>query len=400
LGAGGLKMKTLTFYVKELADMYAMKTLHDYLQQKELPFQYEFMGRVPKHQEIFGMPIHPVQHDIENLVTVYSDVGGGSIGLNNLEIDISILKNAVQPITQREREALRQKYGISSERPVLVISYATGIESEMELIRACKDFATTIVMTDLFPFMNITDIPEFEGNPYVKCVTKLGVLRDYYALADAAVNSNNLSHNFAELHNFVEATAGGPLFMVPSSRSQQYGYPQLVNRGVIRECQNSQMVISEVTQYLRTHRNHNRARNARARHLIETREMYLPVLEQYLLHTFMDGPKPESDLVERTKTIERRGKVERRGLRISHPQTDWRCDPLCLPVSPNVSLFETLIHNIILTKDNLVHAVTELVNPSQKDTVTMGPQSVDVLGDYPLHDAGVSNYALLDFHYQ
>ncbi len=308
----------ITLTTRELADTYALRTLYDCLKEEEfdadLFFREQDLG--PRCREIItGCPIIDpyCPRNIHANICVYSDLSRTARrGNTNLEIDISILKNCAKPTTPEEKEQLRKKYDVPSDKPVLVIGYASSGLSVDTLIEALA--AHTHIYT--IGSLSRTTLPRLPEDAHVECVTRVGVLKDYYALADVAVNAENLFANGNQLHNFIEATAGGPLFMIPlMAPPQQYGYKELVQKKVIRESQTLEKLIQKIKQYISSP-NPEKYQRTRNNHLQETRHTYIPLIIEYL--DYLLGRRhfpPRSHLhVEKGSTT----------LRITHPDTDWR----------------------------------------------------------------------------
>jgi len=154
-----------------------------------------------------------------------------------------------------------------------------------------------------------------EAKSKVHIIDKYGVLKDYYAMANVAINAHNLQYT-PSLHNFVEATEGGPLFMVPSTKTAQYGYKQLVNAGAIVECKDLDDLVRKVEGFLRNFEDNTTVIEARARHLNLSRENYLPVILAKIMELIgEDIIPPESDLI----ITQFGGRV-----RLMHPESSWR----------------------------------------------------------------------------
>lgn len=309
--------KNLLLHVRELADLYALKTLYDYLAQKRaegsLDAKVFFGGSIYSERSREVLQNAPTRDQFQNssidaVVSFYSDIGGGG----DLEIDISILKNSVAPMSNGEKAELKQKYGVKSKEPVLVIGYASPSPDVVEVVEAASKHAT-VYLVGYGKKEDYHLSPEAKAKVHV--VDKHGVLKDYYAMADVAINANNLRHLSAPLHNFVEATEGGRLFMIPSSNLAQYGYRQLVNAGVIVECTDLDDLVGKVEDSLRNFNGNSRVVEARARHLMQTRDTYLPVILAKIMQLAgEDTPVPDSDL-----DITQNGKR----VKIMHPDSNW-----------------------------------------------------------------------------
>ncbi len=317
-----VRTKNVLLHVKELADLYALKSLYDFLAHQVLSDRLNvnlfFGGSIYSERSREVLTSSPTQEQfrsasIDAVVGCYSDLGREG----DLAIDISVLKNSVVPLTDKEKMKLRAKYEIPTDRPVLVIGYADTSSDVARIAEAASKLATVY----LVGYGEKDDLKlSKEAKKRVHLITKHGILKDYYALADAAVNGRNISYSAAPLHNFVEATEGGPLFMVPSSNTAQYGYRQLVDAGVIVEGKDSNDLISKLTAYLQnfdgsTSMAKARAAKARARHLKHTRETYFPaILAQLRKILGEEAEIPESDILVTDVP---------NGVRMMHPDSAW-----------------------------------------------------------------------------
>ncbi|RMF54925.1 hypothetical protein D6745_03740 [Candidatus Woesearchaeota archaeon] len=309
------RTKNVLFQVRELADLYALKTLYDFLSE-HLPenglnanlFFGGFINTERAREVLASSPTAEQLNSIDAVVGCYSDIGD----CGDLSIDISILKNSVAPLTDEEKTELRKKYDIPSDRPVLVIGYADFSRELARIVEEASKFANVYLV-------GCVDVESLglskKAKRRVRSVQKHGVLKDYYAVADATINAHNISPSSAPLHNFVEATEGGPLFMVPPSDTAQYGYRQLVSAGAIIECDDLDDLIGRVLAHLQHFSGNDYVLEKRAQHLRRTRETYLPVVVAQLRRMLgEDAEVPESDL-----KIVNRG----RGVRLMHPDTQW-----------------------------------------------------------------------------
>jgi len=314
------------FQPHELADVYALNTLYDYLISDET---YNISFRTT-HDPNQDKRIHPGakiqdRYHLKNGVSMFSDISGLCFADRSLKVDISILKNCVKPKTKEEKAAIRDKYRIPQGKPIVVMSYSEAFGMEYALAHTLKGLATLVVVSkgesneDVF----FQADPNKHLTPLSSCgvmhLGQQGILKEVYATADAAVNCQNLSaENESLLHNFVEATEGGPLFMVRPKRTRQFGYAELTESGVIRSARNYSDMVDELMYFLRNFNGTHEHNEHRAAHLEATREKYLPVIFQYMRHLFSGGAEPETDLIA-TKT---RG-YGRPRIDLKHPSTDW-----------------------------------------------------------------------------
>jgi hypothetical protein len=308
----------------ELADSYALITLYDYIKESTAA-QFAF----PPIQEndrcknaLAGVPRWELNHreaqSLDLIISTVSDVKrGGTKAKTNVDVDIAILKNCVLPMPEKEKAALREKYGIGNERPIVVVGYADSSREVETLVKKLSRHA------DLY-LVGPTSLSVIgaEHNDSVHAVRTWGVLKDYYAIADLAINAHNLEKNQKPMHNFVEATEGGPLLMVPPENTMQYGYHTLVDTKAIVECKNLADIISRAKRMLKEFQGNEAHNAARTAHLMRTRENYLPVIEAYIRQALgEDIAVPQSDLdVVKSYTGTR--------VRIMHPETDWDIEPL------------------------------------------------------------------------
>ncbi len=335
---------------KELADTYGLKTLYDYLRASNPSWQlffwnYDTYGRSSK---IFEGVETKSDDDasIDTVVTCFSDIPNKPVSKPNVVIDLSILKNCVVPLSIEERLALKQKYGVPDNKPVVVVSYAHETPEVTYLVEKLRDCVELYVVG--------TFSEEFTKNmaqfPQVHLVAERGILKDYYAMADAAINAVNLRADSSPLHNFVEATEGGPLFMVPARGYPQYGYRQLVERGVIRECQDFMDIAAQVKEYLENFSGNEGHRAKRAEHLAASRTKYLPVIAAAL--EYLLGKReslPESG--EQELGI----KVKDNFIVISHPETNWG----------NGAIFEIQKNSLIMLPEKYMKSSLESLIPPQ-----------------------------------
>jgi hypothetical protein len=310
------------------ADVYAFATLCKYLLEnnfkEEITVVYNnqeqastFSRRVGKSSiRFFHILDYSKYQDTDIYLGGYSDVIGS--GLSNLHIDLSILKNCVKPLNEDERKQLRERYEIPLEEKILVIgcpSYSSqkGLGNDIvKLAKSCSDAEVYLVGT--------SELGRLEELAPLRRIETRGVLRDYYAMADAALINCNLRKGGNYLHNFIEATEGGPLFLVKPSNTAQYGYKELVEQGVIRELENSNCIIHNVNEYLNSPRGEE-IRESRRQHLELSRRKYLKDLHSLMNKILGKEHAPfESDL---ELEFHRRHYDQFDILRVIHPETSW-----------------------------------------------------------------------------
>ena len=311
--------RTVLLESDELADAYALKTVYDYLKfnrfeernNVEIAFTQnssEFSKTALKDCEFYERDIS--SDDL--LIRPCSDISKSSIDYClDLKIDVSILKNCAMFLSSEEKLRLRWKYKLETEKPVLVVGYAdVNAENVKKLVREVRDLSDVHLLFSNNPF-------KLAGSHSIK---KYGVLKEYYAMADASVNAANLVMNQDVMHNFIEATEGGPLFMVPPTKEyrRQFGYKQLSKNKVIRNCRSFDDLLNKLTVYLdrpleeilEEKREHL---GKRANYLMRMRRKYLPELESMI----------EKILNEKAKTLKSGLIIENNQYLLRHPETDW-----------------------------------------------------------------------------
>lgn len=330
----------ITLCLKDsLADVYSFATLYNYFVEHDFPAEFQIAYVDNRDCEVFeslleksvelkvvsGMNCSETVQDTSNLVlSAYSDVSG-RLQDKNLQIDLSILKNCVKPLTEDKRKQLRQRYEIPEGKQILVVGCPAydyhGDLSLREIVPKLYDDAL-IYMVGSINTEVLSDLVKEKA----KIIEKYGVLRDYYSLADLAIINSNISSgtDTRHLHNFVEACEGGPLFLVKAHNDSQYGYRQLVNRGVLREAANRDDLISKVKEYLKSPFREEIVEQ-RKQHLEQSRELYLKDLMKLVKKLLrISNEEFESDLqyVE-TGYQNPEGKQVLVGLRVIHPETFW-----------------------------------------------------------------------------
>lgn len=307
---------TISLAPRELADLYALHTFYKWLVEQDsgtdigLDPRVSFVGDSDKTaRQIPSL----LSDSIDLVVTTVSDLSCyAPKGEFHLGIDISILKNAVVPQTAEQKAELRKQYGIDPKKPLLVVGYDGSTKAVDILVEQLHRDCEIILVGSL----NLEDHTSETTQKNATLVSKYGVLRDFYAMADIAVNAANLFPSKDSLHNFIEATEGGPLFMVPSIDTAQYGYRQLTARGVIRECKDFEDLIKQVRQYAKKFTGDDQDHRAkRAEHLWRTREHYLPLINGYIQG--MLGR--EGNFVASNLVVEEKG----RSVIVMHPETRW-----------------------------------------------------------------------------
>ncbi len=282
----------------ELADAYALKTLYDYLVANGVDTAFS----VTNFSFLKGLP----QCDVVNYLNLgtLSDVSEQRCGVS---IDISVLKNCVMPMTKEQKDELKRQYGLDSGKPVLVVGFARPCSALADLVDAALPHAEIVLVGE-----------DFRAPRRVRVVSERGVLKNYYAAADAAVCADNLEHSSGRLHNFVEATEGGPLFMVEPGNKAQYGYRQLAEAGVIRESSCTEALLRRLTAYLKAPVDNSEHERKRREHLMATRAKYLPAILG-LIRNLMQG-KTSKKCADLRVIVKSDDPVS---MRLLHPDSDW-----------------------------------------------------------------------------
>lgn len=354
--------RNILLRVRELSELYALKTVYDYIAQKtesSLNGRVFFCGSIDSERSREVLQNAPARRRLElpsldAVVSCYSDIGGGG----DLEIDSSILKNCVAPMSDSDKVDLKKKYGVELSGPVLVIGYASPSPDVIKVVQAASKHATVYLVGD-------GKQENYHLNPEAKArvhtIEKHGVLKDYYAMADVAINAHNLRHTSAPLHNFVEATEGGCLLMVPSSNTAQYGYKQLVTAGVIVECADLDDLAARAEYSLRNFDRDSNTRivEARARHLTQSRDRYLPVIFSKIMGLIEEDIRIlDSEDLEIT--------LEEGRMRIMHPDSNWgQCySPFAINLDRSKEHF-ALLHNILESYDSGIFESSKYLFPTE-----------------------------------
>ena len=332
-----MKRPKVCFAVRDgLAGLYTNKTLYDFLVTRtDFPVDIGFCKThyrevEPIFERLFPLAkIHdPAIHDrvkdkTRLILTGYSDIAGQTPFGRFVAVDMAVLKSCAPPITKEKRAQLKRTYHVEEERPILVVGFpglATGISGQSpvldELVENLSNDAQIYFVGTLYSGS------EHYSRLGVKVIDCIGILKDYYAMADLAFIKNNLGPFEAHMHNFVEATEGGPLFVVPGITTQ-YGYKQLVERRVIREARDLQDLIAQAKVYLRNPKREE-VRQARAEHIRETREVYLTDLLRFFKKILgLSEEPPTSDLMAQTIFIDNERGITEPFARVFHPETQW-----------------------------------------------------------------------------
>lgn len=314
--------------INELADVYALKTFYDYLVENRFAANLNFhniFGNIVYEKLLQDYLRHEHQYkanlaDADLRIAGYSDIL--SYFTQNIEIDLSLLKNCTLPVTLRKKNELRKKYNIDSKKPVIVIGCACKRNFDKDLEKVVSELhnKACIYLVGSVEQYNVNFLHALKIKN-VNVINEFGVLKEYYSLADIAMMADNLNQQYDPLHNFVEATEGGPLFLVTPANKRQYGYRQLVDSGVINESCSTDELVKKVKKYLKS-LNHNKLlQRKRKQHIEQTRAKYLPELLRFLNNALgISQQRLVSDLLVYTDIDE----CKKLRVKIVHPDTCWR----------------------------------------------------------------------------
>ena len=308
----------IVFNVGELADLYALRTLYKYLSKKDKThnFEFSFSGNVENQRgrQIIGESNFQYKKFLKPdiVVSTYSDMGGRTFGDKRFEIDISILKNCAKPVTIEKKEEILKKYNLKKDKPLLVIGFS-NTTSNLERVISGLYNSTNIVLVGNLTYNECGLDKKIKDKLIYE--TRHGVLNDYYAVADFAINANNLEVHNRQLHNFIEETEGGPLFLVPPTKTMQYGYDTLVNMGVIIECCDDKDIVKKIKKYV--DKDFSKIKYERQIHISKTRKTYLPWLRSKMIESM------ENKLDYKTQNPGLAVAVQHNLVRVTHPKTVW-----------------------------------------------------------------------------
>jgi hypothetical protein len=316
-------MKKIVFEAGELADAYCLRTLYDALRErnfeerKDVKIYFRVSALNPFSSILKDGPIDESSCELGTslYVQTYCDFKYKEHDSKNLSIDIAVLKNCALPMSCEEKEKVREILGIETERPVVVISYSKcNLDLVYSFVNSTQEFSE-IYLIDGHHY----NLPKSKN---IHVVNLWGIMKAYYAVADVSVNAKNLVKNDYFLHNFVEATEGGPLFMVPPEEKyqRQYGYKELSELEVIKNCESPEDLTAKVSKYLQRPIEQIREENEahcgkRAEHILQTREKYLPIIESEIERMLAGEHSSSRELIV---------KNEGNGRILQHPDSWWK----------------------------------------------------------------------------
>jgi hypothetical protein len=310
-----------------LADVYAFSTLYNYLIengfQADISISCDMEKKIRKYfksdEDIFATD---AEYDLE--LRSYSDLPL-SLRYGEVGIDLSILKNCVKPMSEDERKELRKRYKIPLNEKVLVLGFPGLSPHNYEVIEKISKELCSLAKIYFVGFARAGSFSSTIQDS-TKILHSHGILKDYYAMADLSLISRNLGGEYASntLHNFIEATAGGPLFLVKPSNTAQYGYRRLKRSGVIKEAENTEDLVAKVKRYLENSEG-EKIRKKRRKHLEFSRAKYLPDLMRLINKLLRISDEPlQSDLQFMTDFyFKENGLISLKRFKVIHPQTKW-----------------------------------------------------------------------------
>lgn len=314
-------------YARELADLYGLLTLHDYLAPREPDIDFVFRADLgfPRYRELLhDRPSIDRYADFNErgsllpapkiTITPYSDLVPRLDNTLRFYFDIAILKNAVMPPTPDAKKLLRERHGIASKKPVLLFARPEQEEAlASKLAKALRGEAMMIMYGDA------DYSPPRDVKRNCDIIYGHGLLSEMYALADAAIDCHMLAPMGVPLHNFVEATAGGPLFAIaPKHGGGQYGYRELIAARAIREFNDLQSLVRGLHAYLNDPSDAPKIAARRSAHLDRTRDQYLPVAHAVMRNLLGRKTKvPASDLEAGVCSLSPT-------ITVLHPESAWR----------------------------------------------------------------------------
>ncbi|MBT6690153.1 hypothetical protein HN903_03700 [archaeon] len=289
-------MKKVLLHTRELSDVYALKTLEDYLVENTRDMEFCFNGGTiggAREREVIGKsPFAKIEEKRDLGIFTLSDlsVPYDLKKTNSLGIDTALLKNFTQPLSLTEKRKLRVKYDLESDLPIITIGYASYDE---ELL---KKFVTSFYKrSKIILVASYMDTGNFSktARRSLRIVKREGVLRDYFSMADINLSGYHFGRNAATLNNFVESSEGGPFFIFDPANKGQYGYKELVASNNIREHDSFDSIMERVSDYIKNldYETAVKHKQTYARHIYRTRQEYLPQIADSII-ALAHGKKP------------------------------------------------------------------------------------------------------------
>ncbi|MBU1974805.1 MAG: hypothetical protein KKG59_00200 [Nanoarchaeota archaeon] len=356
-------MQKVLLNVNESHDIHTMKSLYNHLASSDLEaqvgiFLHPRMRDSKTEQRFFSdVPVLEYEQSIDLVVNDFSDLNCPCIGLNNLEIDRSILRSIIEPTSLEEKSDLREKYGMQTTQPSVVIDYDCAhlmVGHVNALIKALYQDAHIYVIGSKYLFQTYKIKDQFHAGEQKVHLVLRNKQRDYYAMADLALNSSHLTGWFGRgpLFNFMEATEGAPLLMAREYGMKIFGFHELVEAGVIKqfeirrgregklkegshteayfkaqgECGEQFLncegdittldIIDYARGFLESFKGNEEHVNSRAEFIRQAQSTYHPIILSHIRHRLGQNGKPENaNLVIAENEW---------STRLQHPDTKWR----------------------------------------------------------------------------
>lgn len=263
-------MSSIVLCAQELAEFYALATFYDlahqYYAQQGITVGFSTLGKTARF--CLGQD-YPVVSGCANSIEVgcYCDVGTSG----DISVDISLFKNFQKPLRDTDKELLRKRHSVSVNAPVVTIGHANYQPGLDELLSHLANHAQVYVLGQVASCVQ-------KDHDNIQYISQYGVLRDYYALADVSIDASTLLPNVNPLHNFVEATLGGPVCMLQPYNINQYGYLELVQAQAISVSSTVDVLGQKVIELLSDSQRRAHIMHSRACHIRSARLEYFPVI--------------------------------------------------------------------------------------------------------------------------
>jgi hypothetical protein len=307
--------KNIGFFVTEIAEAFALKTLMDAARpvfpSDNLAFRGDSISR--SYKDILGPYTHG-QYAMLNfkpdlIITSYSDMHtdlerGEGGPYRQLAVDAAILKACKPLFSQEEKARIKESYGIPGEKPIVVLGnpeYDVDHDRYI-LIRTLLPHTTVVISESWEPSEADSQHLTASEREEIVHINGVGHLAKLYAIADATVSCKNLARKDQQLNNFYEQTQNGPTFLVKPTRGSQYGFSYCEANSLAVTCDDIQDISARLRAYLQNP-DPQRHQERRAALTQKTREEHLPRI---------------IDLIEQLKNGS-----ERRMFRYQHPESAW-----------------------------------------------------------------------------